>query len=150
MKEYKSTYKPIVKYKEPGYKHEDYTYPPMPEIPPYPTKVYTPAYETVPTYKEPDYKPVDYTYPSGPKNPHYYTNQYKPAYVPEVKYEKPAYKYVDYSNPPEPKYKVRIRTRQDFSCCPSDVMFCDVFKEECLDLMEKGNMVNCSKTSRFT
>ena len=114
------------------------------------------------TYPPPSYSyPKPTTYPpaySAPSEEYYV----KPEYEPYEPYKKPTYKpvYVDYSHPPKPAYKARIRTRKDFSCCPpvdtnevggtTPPGSCDDFTEDCKALLEIGNVVNCTKTDRFT
>ena len=88
----------------------------------------------------------------------------QPAYQPEVAYHKPErYHHIDYYNPPEPKFKLRIRTRRDFSCCADDsnldLGVCTDLKDECKDMMTSkkmfngkmvSQMVDCKNTFRFT
>jgi len=83
---------------------------------------------------------------------------------PEPTYHQPEqYHYVDYCNPPEPKFKLRIRTRRDYSCCAddsnADLGVCTQLKDECTDMMTSkkmfngkmvGQMVDCKNTFRFT
>ena len=97
--------------------------------------------------------------------PSHVTHHPQPVYhQPEPTYHKPEqYHYVDYCNPPEPKFKLRIRTRRDYSCCAddsnADLGVCTQLKDECTDMMTSkkmfngkmvGQMVDCKNTFRFT
>ena len=111
-----------------------------------------PLYHRYPKHHIPTVRHVTPSYVPRPSPHAYPTDEYNSTHI-IIKYKDPVQQYVDYKYPPEPKYKLRIRTRKDFSCCPSndDVVggTCNFFTEDCMKLMENGNMVSCNNTRRF-
>ena len=135
------------------------------------------AYQPEVPYQEASYyQPASFHHPQN-AYPHEATNHHvssypqqapthhpQPAYQPEVTYHKPEpYQHIDYYHPPEPKFKLRIRTRRDFSCCADDsnldLGVCTDLKDECKDMMTSkkmfngkmvSQMVDCKNTFRFT
>ena len=131
-------------------------------------QVYHPATVSHPGSSYPQPKPVFHPRPvyhpeltyHQPKHAHHSQQEYRPDPV----YHQPKpYHHIDYYHPPEPKFKLRIRTRRDFSCCAddsnSDLGVCTELKDECKEMMTTkkmfngrmvDQMVDCKNTIRFT
>lgn len=149
-----STYKPVYNSYNPP---ETTTYKPPTYYPPETTTykpVYKPSYHKPQTTYKPSYNHDHYQPQTTTYKPSYQPSYHQPSYHPTYKpsYETTTYHKVYFYKAPEPKFKVRIRTRRDFSCCKNkddNSLGCKKgMSEECESLMEdiakdKTKAVSC-------
>ena len=120
------------------------------------TSYFSSNHQKTPTYSEPSNPSTGHhslSYPSAKHHSYNPTYQAVSSHHEANTYKEPTYKPVYYYPPPEAKFRVRIRTRRDYSCCKTQQSartgVCEEFSEECTKLKKAGKSVSCN-TRRFT
>ena len=123
--------------------------------PSYPETSYSSnSHHETPTYSEPNKSSYGHHSPNYPTTRHPSHDGPYPLGISHHETntnQHPTYKHVDYYPAPDAMFKVRIRTRQDYSCCKrtSPTGVCEEILEECNKLKVAGKSVSCNQT-RFT